>query len=123
MGQGHKIWAITGGNIPVKSTGTEPENTSRNVLHILNTGHQDANICITIYYAEKPPSGIYKIAVKAQRMRSIRFNDLIDPEAIPLATDFASVIHSDVPIIAGFSKTDTGSGSDISTCMTAYPIN
>ena len=34
-----------------------------------------------------------------RRTRHVRFNDLSDPEPVPMGTDFSSVIESDVPIV------------------------
>ena len=44
---------------------------------------------LTIYYSDKDPVGPFKITVPARRTRHIRFNDLNDPETIPLKTDFS----------------------------------
>ena len=55
---------------------------------------------ITIFYSDREPIGPYRVNVSAQRTKHVRFNDLRDPERIPLATDFASLIESDVPIDA-----------------------
>jgi hypothetical protein len=37
----------------------------------------------------------------------MRFNDLRDPEPIPVATDFASVIESDEPIVVQHTRLDS----------------
>ena len=123
METGSKLWAITGGHIPLNSTGKEPENTSRDVLCLLNTGDAVARIKLTVYYADREPAAPYEITVAAQRMRNIRFNDLIDPEAIPLATDYACLVVSDVPIIAGFTKIDSSSGKVFTSAMMAHPLS
>jgi hypothetical protein len=122
MAKGSKTWAITGGNIPLKSTGIEPENTSRDVLYLLNTTDSTANVGITVYYPDREPSALYEVTVDARRMRNIRFNDLIDPEPVPLVTDFAAVLESDVQLIVGFAKIDTSSGAVITTNMMAQPL-
>ena len=116
------MWAITGGHVPAISTGPEPQNTSRDVVCILNPNDTTASISITIYYASREPSLPYEVIVAARRMRNIRFNDLIDPEAIPLETDFACIAVSDVPVIVGFSKVDTSSGIVLSYTTAALPL-
>lgn len=104
---GKTIWAIAAGHIPLRSTGHEPEFTSRDELCLLNTSDQEANVEITIFYADKEPVGPYRLKVQARRIRHIHFNDLIDPEAIFLDTDYGCVIESDVPIVAQFNRLDS----------------
>jgi hypothetical protein len=104
---GRKLWAIAEGYIPETSHGPEPAMTSHETLCILNTSDKEANIEIMVYYTEREPSGPYKITVPPQRTRHIRFNDLIDPEPIPLATEYASTIESDVPIVVQHTRLDS----------------
>jgi hypothetical protein len=40
------------------------------------------------------------------RALHLRFNDLRDPEPIPVATDYASVLESDVPIVVQHTRLD-----------------
>lgn len=46
---GHKVWAIPGGRMPLRSTGPEPDFTSRDELCILNTAATDAELEITTH--------------------------------------------------------------------------
>ncbi len=120
---GQTTWAIPGGHIPLHSTGHEPELTSRDELCLLNTSDQEANIEITIFYADREPVGPYRLKVQARRVRHIRFNDLIDPEAIILDTDYASVIESDVPIVAQFSRLDSSQAENSILSTMAFPAS
>ncbi len=43
----------------------------------------------------------------ARRTLHLRFNDLTDPEPIPLDTDYASVFESDVPIVVQHTRLDS----------------
>jgi hypothetical protein len=45
--------------------------------------------------------------VPARRTLHLRFNDLNDPEPVPLDTDYASLIESDVPIIVQHTRLDS----------------
>ncbi|MDM9379756.1 sensory rhodopsin transducer [Chlorogloeopsis sp. ULAP01] len=118
---GKTTWAIPGGHIPLHSTGHEPEFTSRDELCLLNTSDQEANIEITIFYVDREPVGPYRLKVQARRVRHIRFNDLINPEAILLDTDYASVIESDVPIVVQFSRLDSSRAENSSLITMAFP--
>lgn len=104
---GTRRWAIAEGYIPARSTGTTPQMTSHETVCILNAGDGEARVEITVYFADRGPAGPYKISVPAQRTRHVRFNDLSDPEKIPLDTDFASVIESDIPIVVQHTRLDS----------------
>jgi hypothetical protein len=45
--------------------------------------------------------------VPAGRTKHIRFNDLADPAPIPVGTDFASLIESDVPVVVQHTRLDS----------------
>ncbi|HZD44139.1 MAG TPA: sensory rhodopsin transducer [Methanomicrobiales archaeon] len=117
---GRTVWVIPGGHIPLKSSGHEPEYTSRDVLCMLNTGDEDAEIRITIYYADREPAGPYPLKVAARRVRHVHFNDLIDPEAMPLDTDYGSIIESTVPIVIQFIRQDTSQAENALFSIIAY---
>jgi hypothetical protein len=107
MAIGRKQWAIAEGYIPGSSVGPAPEMTSHETVCVLNPGDTGAQITITIYFSDREPAGPYRIVVPPRRTRHIRFNDLREPEPIPHATDFASVIESDVPIIVQHTRLDS----------------
>ncbi len=67
----------------------------------------DAHVEITIFYTDRDPVGPYKITVPARRTKHVRFNDLKDPEPIPKATNYASTIVSDVPIVVQHTRLDS----------------
>lgn len=81
--------------------------TSHETVCLLNAGDSEAHVAITIYFADREPAGPYRLDVPPRRTRHIRFNDLEDPERIPRGTEYASVIESDVPIIAQHTRLDT----------------
>jgi hypothetical protein len=104
---GKKIWVIAEGYIPSYGTGKEPEFTSHETACILNTSDDDARVEITLYFTDKDPVGPYRVTVPAQRTMHLRFNDLEDPEKVPLDTDYASVIKSDVPVVVQHTRLDS----------------
>ncbi len=104
---GKRIWAIAEGYIPSGSTGPAPQMTSHETACILNAGHQTAQVEITIYFTDRDPVGPYKVEVPAQRTLHLRFNDLKDPAPVPLDTDFASVLVSNVPIVVQHTRLDS----------------
>lgn len=104
---GRNRWAIAEGYIPSTSHGPAPQMTSHETVCILNVTTREATVLITIFYTDRKPGGPYRLIVPAQRTRHVRLNDLKDPEIIPVDTDFASVIESDVPIVVQHTRLDS----------------
>ncbi len=104
---GKTRWAIAEGYIPSWSNGPEPEMLSHETACILNAGDRDAHVEITIFFSDRDPIGPYKVTVPAKRTTHLRFNDLDDPAPIPKATNYASVIESDVPIVVQHTRLDS----------------
>jgi hypothetical protein len=64
--------------------------------------------------------GPYNVTVPARRTSHVRFNDLNEPEPIPLDTDFASVIESDVPIVVQHTRLDSRQAENALLSTIAY---
>ena len=117
---GKKIWAIAEGYIPGWSHGQAPDFISHEAACILNTSDEEAHIEITIFFSDKDPVGPYKITVPPRRTKHLRFNDLKDPAPIPLATDYSSVIVSNVPIIVQHTRLDSRQDANALITTIAY---
>ena len=115
---GAKIWTMTLGHIPLVSEGDEPENTGRDEITILNTGAHAVRVEIEIFYADRDPVGPYRVEIEARRLRTIRFNDLIDPLPILLDTAFAAVVRSSSPVVAQCRRFES-KASGVSTVLPA----
>jgi hypothetical protein len=119
---GQTMWVVPGGWIPAQGTGSEPGYTSRDELWLLNTGDEPAEIEITIYYQERQPVGPFPLSVGPERVRCVRVNDLIDPEAVRLETAYAAVIRSNVPIVAQIARYDTRQPAQTMSWSLAHPV-
>ncbi|RMC64159.1 sensory rhodopsin transducer [Sinorhizobium meliloti] len=117
---GKRRWTIAGGRIPLESNGPEPEFTSRDEIAVLNCCDSPARLRIHIHYADRSAVGPYEVEVAARRVRRIRFNDLIFPEALPLDEDFGAVIDADIPVVVQFTRLDSGTASRIAVAAAAY---
>ncbi|MFZ1800856.1 MAG: sensory rhodopsin transducer [Chitinophagaceae bacterium] len=117
---GRKSWAIAEGYIPAWSNGPEPQFTSHETACILNTNEQDAHIEIMIYFSDKEPVGPYRLCVPAKRTKHFRFNDLKDPQPIPVDTDYASVIISDIPVVVQHTRLDSRQDANALITTIAY---
>lgn len=107
---GRKHWAIAEGYIPSESSYPGRALESHETACILNTNERDAHVAITIYFADRPPAGPYRITIGAKRTLHLRFNDLSDPQPIPRDTDYASVFDSDLPIVVQHTRLDSRQG-------------
>jgi len=117
---GKNIWAIPEGYITAWSNGPAPEFTSHEAACILNTGDADAHIELTIFFADREPAGPYLIEVKARRTKHIRFNELTEPEKIPLGTSYSSLFVSDVPVISQHTRLDSRQSENALITTIAY---
>jgi len=117
---GRTHWAIAEGWIPEYSHGPEPEMLSHETACILNAGDADAHVEITVYFKDREPIGPYRLTVPARRTLHVRFNDLDDPEPIPLATDYSSVLVSDVPIVVQHTRLDSRQSANALLTTIAY---
>jgi hypothetical protein len=104
---GRRRWAIAEGYIPSESAFSDPALISHETACILNAGDRDAQVAITIFFADRDPVGPYRVTVGARRTLHLRFNDLADPKPVPRDTDYASVFESDVPIIVQHTRLDS----------------
>ncbi len=117
---GRKRWAIAEGYIPGWSNGPSPEMVSHEAFCILNAGEQDAHIEVTIFYSDREPAGPYKVTVPARRTGHFRFNNLNDPEPIPVGTNYASSIESDVPVVVQHTRLDSRQAENALLSTIAY---
>jgi hypothetical protein len=117
---GRRRWAIAEGWIPPRSTGPAPELISHETACLLNAGDEDAHVTLTVYFKDREPIA-YRVTVPARRTLHQRFNELDDPEPIPLGTDYACVIESDVPIVVQHTRLDSRQAENALLSTIAFP--
>jgi hypothetical protein len=117
---GRKRWAIAEGYIPSQSSFSDRALLSHETACILNANDVDADVRITVYFANREPVGPYRVTVAARRTLHLRFNDLKDPAPIPRDTDYASVFESDVPIVLQHTRLDSRHAEVSLLSTTAY---
>lgn len=113
-------WAIAEGYIPPYSHGPEPQMLSHETVCLLNAGDEEARVEITLFFSDRDPAGPYRIVVPPRRVRHVRFNDLKDPEPVPLDTDYASVITSNVPVVVQHTRLDSRQAENALLSTIAY---
>jgi hypothetical protein len=121
---GRRRWVIPEGFIPSRSmANADRPLISHEAFCILNAGDDEAHIAVTLFFTDREPIGPYRLTLGARRTCHYRFNELKDPEAVPLDTDYASVIESDAPIIVQHTRLDSRA-SDIALLSTmAWPAD
>jgi hypothetical protein len=117
---GRTTWVIPEGYIPSESHGPQPAMVSHETACLLNTGDHDANVRLTIYFADRDPCGPYLLVVPARRTLHLRFNDLNDPAPVPRDTDYSSVFQSDEPIIVQHTRLDSRQAEEALLSTIAY---
>ena len=119
-GIGKRRWAIAEGYIPDWSNGPEPEKASHETACILNPNDADATVQIHVYFADRDPAGPYTVQVPALRTKHVRFDQLEDPESIPRATEYASLLVSDIPIVVQHTRLDSRQAENALMTTIAY---
>ncbi|WP_443751093.1 sensory rhodopsin transducer [Asticcacaulis solisilvae] len=119
---GHTRWTIAEGYLPPDDDASKSRAlVSHEAFCVLNPNDRDCDIEMTIYYGDREPVGPYRMKVAARRTVHFRFNDLSDPEPIPVGTDYASVITASVPIVVQHTRLDSRSGTIALMTTMAYP--
>lgn len=116
-------WAFSGGRVPFRSTGEEPMFNSHDKISVLNTSEEKAEIEIFIFYENEAPVGTYEVEIKPKRLRKIRINDLIDPEAVKLERNYGCYIRASSPVVIQFSRMDTGQNANAIMGTMAFPAD
>ena len=119
---GVTTWVIADGYIPPTSTGRQPAMTSHDSVCMLNAGDTDAEIELHIYLTDAEPLGPYRLRIGARRAFHQRFNDLSDPEPVPVDTDYCCVIRSSVPIVVQHTRLDSRQAANALMTTIAHPV-
>lgn len=120
---GHQRWALAEGYIPGWSNGLEPQSTSHERACLLNASDEEAHLETTVYFSNREPAGPYRVIVPARRTEHVRFNELKDPEPVPVGTDYASVIESYVPIVVQHTRLGSRQAENALSSTIAYASN
>lgn len=115
---GHTHWYVPDAFLPSESSNGHVSHES---ICLLNVGATDAEVVITIYFADRDPQASHPLSVPAQRDLHLRTNE---PEQvgglrIPADVPYAIAVASSVPVFAQYSRLDTTRGAY--TLMTVIP--
>ncbi|WP_339276015.1 sensory rhodopsin transducer [Paenibacillus sp. FSL W8-0426] len=118
--KGHVFWVIPDGYIPPESSGSLESHES---ICVLNTGIQDAELEITIFFEDREPLEHIKAVVPGRRTKHIRTASLqANDQTIPAGVPYAITVSSNVPIIVQYSRLDTTQSELALMSVVAFPI-
>ncbi|HJV26918.1 MAG TPA: sensory rhodopsin transducer [Aromatoleum sp.] len=104
---GRRRWAIAEGYLPPGGEDDSYELRSHEAACILNAGDVDARVEITLFFTDREPVGPYVVVVPARRTLHLRFNELREPEPVPVNTPYSSVFESDEPVVVQHTRLDS----------------
>ncbi|HZJ58094.1 MAG TPA: sensory rhodopsin transducer, partial [Clostridia bacterium] len=95
---GECIWYIPDCYYPEITT--EGHYVSHEAICVLNTGLEDANLSITLYFEDREPLTDFKAECRAERTNHIRLDMIVDEKGngIPKGVPYAVMVESNVPI-------------------------
>ena len=107
MNGGSKTWYFPDGYLPEKTGGGAME--AHEALMLFNTGAENANVLIYIYYSDKAPDKDISVKVEAERITTLRLDNPEDIGGvnIPPLTQYGIRVKSDKNIIVQFGRLDT----------------
>ena len=106
MEVGKKVWCFADGYLPEKTDTID----CHEALMLFNMTNFVANVVIDIYFSDRDAVKGIKVAVDAERVKTLRLDhpeDLAGIE-IPVLTQYSLKITSDVPIVSQFGRLDVG---------------
>lgn len=105
---GKKEWVIPDGYMSDSESGNY---ISHEAVCVLNLTDEDANIKISIFFEDREPICDFYAVCKSKRANHIRLDKLVSKsgEKIPKEVCYATLIESDVDVIAQGSRMEVSS--------------
>lgn len=107
MQGGKKVWYFADGYLPEKVDNGGM--VAHEALMLFNTAEKDSPVTIDVYFSDREPIKGIKVTAPAEKVVSLRL-DLpsdMDGAEIPLLTQYALRITSELPIVCQFGRLDT----------------
>lgn len=104
---GARVWYFPDGYLPPKKAGDKVE--AHEALMILNTNARAAHLIIDFYFEDRDPVTNVSLDLGGRRVRCIRLDrpDDLNGIELPVATQYAIRVTSDVNIIVQQGRIDT----------------
>ena len=124
---GRKCWIVPDGYIPTV-TDHDKQNRSGYLSHecicILNTGPDDVEITLSIYFEDRDPVFFEDVCVTAQRSCHLRMDGLEreGQPVIPPGKPYSLIIHSSEPVVVQMSRLDTTQNNMAFLSTMGFPV-
>jgi len=117
---GAKVWLISDGYLPAKSTGDLPSHESTCVL---NVGKKPAQVRLTAYFETRAPMKGFEVVCPPERTIHIRLDRLKSRqrEQIPAGVPFALKVTSDRKIVVQHTRLDSSQAALALMTTMAFP--
>ena len=121
-GEGSFTWVVPDGWLPPE--GGEGDMINHESLMIMNTGNEQANIKVDIYFDDRAPVKDLPLIVEAERIKAVRL-DLAEELGfeLPRATQYALRIKSNVKVIVQYGRMDVRQPNLAYYGTMAHPVN
>ena len=117
---GKKTWLVPDGFFPSKYTSQK----SHEAICVINTGDEDAEIKITLFFEDQPEISDFLYVCPARRTKHIRMDKLTNQSdlPVPMDTSYAMLIESSNPIVVQYSRMDTSQSEMALMTTIAYSV-
>ena len=107
MKGGAKAWYFPDGYLPEKSA--EGKMEAHEALMLFNTNKNEADVLIDVYFSDREPVRDIAVKVEPERIKTLRLDHAQDLGGltIPLLTQYALRIRSNINIVVQFGRLDT----------------
>ncbi len=125
---GKKCWIVPDGFIP-KATENDKNNQNGYFSHecacILNTGSEDIEVTLSLYFEDSDPIFVDGIVVAGQRSWHLRIDELEkdDQPAIPRGKPYSLVVKGSGPVVVQMSRLDTTQDNMAFLSTMAFPVD
>jgi len=106
MPDGRKTWILPDGDLPPAGEDDLPLEGHESLI-VLNTGDQDAQIELDVYFSDREPEAGIKLAAPARRVTCFRMDKPVGDRQyqVPFG-QYALRLRSDVPIVVQMGRAD-----------------
>lgn len=106
MFEGHRTWIFPDGDLPPAGEEGLPLEGHESLI-ILNTGDEDADLEIDVYFEDREPEEGLKVCVPARRVRCFRIDKPLGDRKfqVPFG-QYALRLRSSTPVIAQLGRAD-----------------
>ena len=119
-GEGATKWFVPDGFWDSNSHG-QP---SHEALCVLNTGPDDAEVRVTLYFEDREKMDGFRAVVPAERTKHLRMDRWLADDGRPVPQDvpYAMTLESSVPVVVQYSWLDTAQAEMALMTTIAYRI-